>query len=137
MLFCYYLLCAAFSPTVTGTIRRIGVSDFELISAELVVGVGTIAKRRVAVDGACEDSTTTCGVLADVCSEVFVMLFNLLPLRDGAAASVVEIFIEPDPCPGDLPVSINDAEAVGVAEGLVSCAIFAPSFGTHCIEKPI
>lgn len=122
---------------MTGTIRRIGGSDFELISAEVVVGLGTVAKRRVAVDGACEDSTTTCGVLADVCSEVFVMLFILLPLRDGAAVSAVEIFIEPDPCPRDVPSFISDAEAVGVAERLVNCPMFAPSFGTHCIERPV
>lgn len=121
---------------MTGTILRIGGSDFELISAELVVGVGAVAKRRIAVDEACEDSTITCVVLADVCSEVFVMLFNLLPLRDWAAISVAELFVE-DPCPVDLPFSINDIGIVGVAERLVSCAIFAPSFGTHSIENPV
>lgn len=99
----------------------------------------------MAVDGACEELTTTGCVLADECSEVFVMLllFNLSPpLRDGAAVLlVVVIFIGPDPCPGDVPLFINDdAEAVvGVAERLVSCAMFiAPSsLGTHCIERPV
>lgn len=133
----YYLLLVydttyyqVFLPVVTGIIRRIGVSDFELISAELVVGVGTVAERLSVVGGAFEDSTA----LGDVLSVAFAILFNLMPLRDGAAALVV--FIEPDPSPIDVPSFITDADAVA-AERLVSWAVSEPSFGTHCIERPV
>lgn len=47
--------------------------------------------------------TPICRVLADVWSVVFVMLFNLLPLRDGAAVLIFVIFIEPDPRPRGVP----------------------------------
>lgn len=87
---------------------------------------------------------------ADVCSEVCVISFNfLLPLRDAIAVFVVvSILIGTDSCPGDAVrlLFINDADAdaeamgveVGVAERLVNWAtMFAPSLGTHCIERPV
>ena len=87
---------------------------------------------------------------ADVCSEVCVISFNfLLPLRDGVAVLVVvSIFIGTDSWPGDTVrfLFMNDADAdaeamgvgVGVAERLVNWAtMFAPSLGTHCIERPV
>ena len=64
------------------------------------------------MDGACEGLTPICRVLADVWSVVFVMLFNLLPLRDGAAVLIFVIFIEPDPRPRGVPFFITDADAV-------------------------
>lgn len=64
------------------------------------------------------------------------MLVILLPPRAGA---VVLIFVIVDEL-GSLPTSvlffITDAN-VGALERLLSCAMFAPSFGTHWIERPL
>lgn len=51
-------------PRVMGIILRTEVSDFGLISAAAVVGVGTVAEEYFAIDEACE-GLTTCRVLAD------------------------------------------------------------------------
>lgn len=67
---------------------------------------------------------------------VLIILFSLLPIRDGAAVLLFVIIAEPDSLPRGVLLLINNADA-GFVERLVSCAIFPSSFGTHWIERPM
>lgn len=68
---------------------------------------------------------------------VFVILFSLLPLGDEAAILVFVIDVGLGSLRRDvLFFSISDADA-GALERLVSCAMFAPSVGTHWMERPM